>query len=99
MTLARFDGDHGEYSIFLGKAKGIQGPYTRGSYVWVEVNDWPLWEEKLVKGPYVHHAVGIHQDVIPVLFEACTYIPGLIADPVDPTVSEIQSWLRGNEWK
>jgi L-fucose isomerase-like protein len=99
MTLARFDGDHGEYSIFLGKAKGIQGPYTRGSYVWVEVNDWPLWEEKLVKGPYVHHAVGIHQDVIPVLFEACRYIPGLIADPVDPTVSEIQSWLRGNEWK
>ncbi|MCU6790628.1 L-fucose/L-arabinose isomerase family protein [Paenibacillus sp. WQ 127069] len=99
MTLARFDGDHGEYSIFLGKAKGIEGPYTRGSYVWVEVNDWPLWEEKLVKGPYVHHAVGIHQDVIPVLFEACTYIPGLIADPVDPTVSEIQSWLRGNEWK
>lgn len=99
MTLARFDGDHGEYSVFLGKAKGIEGPYTRGSYVWVEVNDWPLWEEKLVKGPYVHHAVGIHQDVIPVLFEACTYIPGLIADPVDPTVSEIQSWLRGNEWK
>lgn len=95
MTLARFDGDHGEYSIFLGKANGIKGPYTRGSYVWVEVNDWPLWEEKLVTGPYVHHAVGIHANAIPAIFEACKYIPGLTPDPVDPTVDEIQNWLRG----
>jgi L-fucose isomerase-like protein len=96
MTLARFDGDHGEYSLFLGRARGIQGPYTRGSYVWVEVNDWPLWEEKLVKGPYIHHSVGIHADVIPALYEACSYIPGLTADPVDPTEEEIRRWLRGH---
>lgn len=95
MTLARFDGDHGEYQLFLGKARGIEGPYTRGSYVWVEVNDWPLWEEKLVKGPYVHHSVGIHANVIPALYEACNYIPGLAPDPVDPTEREIQAWLRG----
>lgn len=95
MTLARFDGDHGDYQLFLGRAKGVQGPYTRGSYVWVEVNDWPLWEEKLVKGPYVHHSVGIHANVIPALYEACQYIPGLTPDPVDPTESEIQAWLRG----
>ncbi|EHS55900.1 L-fucose/L-arabinose isomerase family protein [Paenibacillus sp. Aloe-11] len=97
MTIARFDGDHGEYSIFLGKAKGIEGPYTRGSYVWVEVNDWPLWEEKLVKGPYVHHSVGIHANVIPALYEACNYLPGVKADPVDPTEQEIQRWLRGSD--
>lgn len=96
MTLARFDGDHGDYSLFLGKAKGVEGPYTRGSYVWVEVNDWPLWEERLVKGPYVHHAVGIHANVIPALYEACSYIPGLTPDPVDPTEAEIRSWLRGS---
>jgi len=95
MTIARFDGDHGEYSIFLGKAKGIEGPYTRGSYVWIEVNDWPLWEEKLVKGPYVHHAVGIHANAIPAIYEACNYIPGLKPDLVDPTESEVQAWLRG----
>lgn len=97
MTIARFDGDHGEYSLFLGKAKGIQGPYTRGSYVWVEVNDWPLWEETLVKGPYIHHSTGIHANVIPILFEACEYIPGLKPDPVDPTVEEIKRWLRGSD--
>ncbi|MFC0331609.1 L-fucose/L-arabinose isomerase family protein [Paenibacillus sepulcri] len=96
MTLARFDGDHGEYSLFLGKARGIQGPFTRGSYVWVEVNDWPLWEEKLVTGPYVHHSVGIHANVIPPLYEACNYIPGLTPDPVDPTEAQIRAWLRGS---
>lgn len=95
MTLARFDGDHGDYQLFLGRARGIQGPYTRGSYVWVEVNDWPLWEEKLVKGPYVHHSVGIHANAIPALYEACQYIPGLTPDPVDPTEQEIRAWLRG----
>ncbi|WP_462411436.1 L-fucose/L-arabinose isomerase family protein [Neobacillus sp. Marseille-QA0830] len=97
MTIARFDGDHGEYSLFLGQAKGIEGPYSRGSYVWIEVNDWPLWEETLVKGPYIHHSVGIHANVIPVLYEACQYIPGLNPDPVDPTESEIRAWLRGSD--
>lgn len=95
ISIARFDGDHGEYLLFLGKARGIKGAFTRGTYVWVEVNDWPLWEEKLVKGPYVHHCVGIHEDVIPALYEACNYIPGLRADPVDPAEAEIQAWLRG----
>ncbi|SDZ38439.1 L-fucose isomerase [Evansella caseinilytica] len=97
MTIARFDGDHGEYSIFLGKAKGMEGPYTRGSYVWMEVNDWPLWEEKLVKGPYIHHSTGVHANIVPVLYEACRYIPGLTPDPVDPTEAEIQAWLRGSD--
>ncbi|MFA9455360.1 L-fucose/L-arabinose isomerase family protein [Halalkalibacter sp. AB-rgal2] len=97
MTIARFDGDHGEYSIFLGKAKGTTGPFTRGSYVWIEVNDWPLWEEKLVKGPYIHHSVGIHANVVPALYEACEYIPGLNPDPVDPTKEEIKAWLRGSD--
>lgn len=97
MTIARFDGDNGEYSIFLGKARGIEGPYSRGSYVWVEVNDWPLWEEKLVKGPYIHHSTGIHANVIPIIYEACQYIPGLTPDPVDPTEEEIRAWLRGSD--
>jgi L-fucose isomerase-like protein len=97
ISIVRFDGDHGDYQLFLGRAKGIKGAYTRGTYVWVEVNDWPLWEEKLVKGPYVHHCVGIHEDIIPVLYEACNYIPGLKPDAVDPTEAEIQSWLRGRD--
>lgn len=98
LSIVRFDGDHGKYQLFLGRARGIQGPFSRGSFVWIEVNDWPLWEEKLVTGPYVHHVVGIHHNVIPTLYEACKYIPGLAPDPVDPTEAEIQAWLRGVDY-
>lgn len=83
LTIARFDCINGQYSIFLGNAKGTQGPKTVGSYLWMEVDDWSKWENKLIYGPYIHHCVGIHADVVPVLEEACRYIKELKADPVD----------------
>ena len=95
MTLCRFDGDHGEYSMLIGEGRGVEGPKTMGSYVWFEVKDWPKWEEKVVTGPYIHHCAGVHAKVAPVLYEACKYIPGLKADPVEPTEEEIGRWLRG----
>ena len=93
MSIVRFDGDNGEYSLLLGKAKGVQGPFTRGTYVWVEVDDWIKWERKLVEGPYVHHCVGIHANVIPVLYESSKYIKGFKLDLVDTTEDEIIDWL------
>ena len=87
--------DEGKYSLFMGHAKGTTGPKNRGTYIWVEVNDWPLWEERLIRGPYIHHVVGIHGSVAPVLYEACRYIPGLIPDAVDPSEEEIRRMLRG----
>ena len=95
MSILRFDGDHGQYSILLGKAKGIEGPYNTGTYVWIEVEDWPRLEEKLVTGPYVHHCVGIHKDILPVVYEACRYIPGLQPDFYDPIEEKVKAWLRG----
>ncbi len=94
MTLARFDGDHGEYSLLLGKAKGIQGPYSKGTYVWVEVENLKRLEAKIVEGPYIHHCVGIHKNVEAVLFEACKYI-GVKADLYDNNEEEIKAYLRG----
>jgi L-fucose isomerase-like protein len=93
MTVLRFDGDNGEYKLLMGKAKGIEGAYTRGTYVWIEVDNWLKWERKLVEGPYVHHSVGIHADVIPVLYEAVKYIPGLELDLVDLTEEDILDYL------
>ena len=89
MTLCRFDGDEGEYSLLLGHAKGIDGPYTKGTYVWVEVEDLPKLEYKVVTGPYIHHCVGIHQDVVPVLYEACKYL-GIKPDLYDSTDAEVE---------
>lgn len=83
LSIVRFDGFSGEYSLFLGNAKGTEGPKTVGAYLWIEVDDWSRWEEKLIYGPYVHHCVGIHAEVVPILKEACRYIPGLKADPVN----------------
>ena len=27
-----------------------------------------------MEGPYIHHCVGIHKDVVAVLYEACKYL-------------------------
>ena len=94
MTLCRFDGDNGEYSLLLGNAKGIEGPYTKGTYVWVEVENWKRLEAKIVEGPYIHHCVGIHQNVVPVLYEACKYI-GITPDLYDPIEEEVKAFIRG----
>ena len=94
MTLCRFDGDNGEYSMLLGNAKGVEGPYTKGTYVWVEVENLKRLEAKLVEGPYIHHCVGIHKDVVPVLYEACKYI-GVTPDLYDPVEEKVKAYLRG----
>ena len=94
LTLARFDGDGGAYSLLLGRAKGVDGPAGMGTYLWVEVENIKRLEAKIVEGPYIHHCVGIHQDVVPVLYEACKYI-GVKPDLYDPIEEEIKAYLRG----
>ena len=82
LTVARFGGIDGKYKLFFGEGKGVDGPVTGGNYIWVEVSDWPKWERKLMYGPYIHHACGIHGKYAKVLQEACRYI-GVEADPAD----------------
>ena len=94
VTLCRFDGDNGEYSLLLGHAKGVDGPRCMGTYLWVEVENIKRLEAKVVEGPYIHHCVGIHKDVVPVLYEACKYI-GVKPDLYDPIEEEVKAYLRG----
>ena len=94
ITLARFDGDNGEYSLLLGNAKGVDGPKGMGTYLWVEVDNIKRLEAKIVEGPYIHHCVGIHKDVVPVLYEACKYI-GIKPDLYDPVEEDVKAYLRG----
>lgn len=94
ITLARFDGDNSEYSLLLGNAKGIDGPYTKGTYLWVEVKNLKKLEHKLVTGPYIHHCTGIHGNVVPVLYEACKYI-NVKPDLYDDNYEEVEAYLRG----
>lgn len=94
LTLCRFDGDGGEYSLLLGNAKGVEGPKGMGTYLWVEVENIKRLEAKVVEGPYIHHCVGIHKNIVPVLYEACKYI-GIKPDLYDPIEEQVKAYLRG----
>ena len=80
LSICRFDGINGEYSLTAAKGKCIDGPRSRGTYAWVEFSNWVKLEKKLVYGPYIHHVAGIYGDIIPALEEAIRYMPGVKND-------------------
>lgn len=94
ITVVRFDTVNGEYSCLFGHGRGVDGPKTFGTYLWVEFNDWVEWEHKFIYGPYIHHCVGIYGKYAPVILEACKYLPGLKPDPVDPDKKAIEKYLK-----
>ena len=94
VSLVRFDGDNGEYSLLIGNAKAVDGPFCRGTYMWAEVENLDRLEDKLVCGPYIHHCTGIYGDVVPVLYEACKYI-GITPDLYDPIEEKVKAIIRG----
>lgn len=95
MSILRFDGDHGQYQLLMGHARGIEGPFNQGTFVWIEVDNLKKLEDKLVCGPYVHHCVGIHEDILPQVYEACKYLDGLSPDVYDNSEEHILSIIRG----
>lgn len=94
LSLCRFDGDNGEYSLLMGNAEVIEGPYNQGTFVWVEFDNLARMETKLVYGPYIHHIAAVHDKVVPVLYEACKYL-GIQPDFYDPIEENVQAYLRG----
>lgn len=95
LTILRFDGLNGRYKLLFGETTTTTGPYSKGSYAWVDFVDWPLWEHKFIYGPYIHHCTGIYGRYAKALYEAVKYMPGVEADPVLPTADEIERRLRG----
>ena len=79
--------------MMIGQGKAVEGPKVNGTYVWMEVDNWPKWEQRLVTGPYIHHISGIYDTVAPALYSACKYIPGLEADLLTPDAAAIQNYL------
>jgi L-fucose isomerase-like protein len=91
LTVARFDGDHGKYSLLIGEAKTTSGPKNVGSYVWIEVDNWAKWEHRLVEGPYIHHVCAVYGKCGELLYEACKYIDALSPDVLSPSDTELSS--------
>ena len=79
ITIARFDGDRGDYKLAIGEGVTVHGPETLNNYAWMEVNDWPRWERALIEGPFIHHAAMVYGHYADALLEAAKYIPGLEA--------------------
>lgn len=74
ITICRFDGTDGNYTLFAGEGKAADGPETTGTYVWFETENWEQWEEKLVFGPYIHHVGGMYGNYARALEEAARYL-------------------------
>ena len=74
ITMVRFDATRGVYYLFADEGRATDGPKTSGAYVWLEVNDWPKWERKLMYGPYIHHMAGVYGNYKEVFREACRYL-------------------------
>lgn len=85
VTIARFDGLKGEYFLFADQARGVSGPETTGTYLWVEVDDWARWEKKFIYGPYIHHVACVHGKYARVLHEACKYLGDVQPDNAGKT--------------
>ncbi|MFA6714666.1 MAG: hypothetical protein WCS27_04780 [Victivallaceae bacterium] len=94
VTISRFDGVNGRYSLFCGEGETVPGPFNQGTYLYLEVDDWPLWEEKLIYGPYIHHVAGAYGRFAPALYEAARHIDYLEFDPATPDLDEIRRKLR-----
>lgn len=80
VTIIRFERDEEGYSLLAQKAEVIDGPETQNTFVWVEVEDWKVFEKRLIYGPYLHHVACVYGDWTKELEEACRYIPGLRFD-------------------
>ena len=80
--------------MLLGKAKALTDQKVWEPISGVEVENIKRLEAKIVEGPYIHHCVGIHKDVVPVLYEACKYM-GITPDLYDPIEEDVKAYLRG----
>ena len=82
-TIARFQGDGGNYTLLGGEFKTTDGPHTFGTYMWAEFKDLSSIEKKLINGPYIHHMSELYGNYSDILEEFCKFIPGLEYDPIE----------------
>ncbi len=80
LTLCRFDGDGDSFRLGFGEGHTVPGPYTQEFYAWMEVDNWPRWEQQLIAGPYIHHCSCVFDHCADALSEAVRFIPALEAE-------------------
>jgi len=84
LSLLRMDEHDGKYYMFCGEGKTTEGPETTGTWVWMEVDDWKKWEEKLMLTPYIHHVAGVYGHYYDELREIAKYLGVIFETPDSP---------------
>ena len=82
-TIARFQGEKGNYTLLGGEFSTTDGPHTFGTYMWAEFKNLSKLEKKLINGPYIHHMSEVYGNYADALEEFCKYIPELTFDPLE----------------
>lgn len=83
LTINRFDGVHGKYSLFNGECETTVGPFNQGTFVYAKMDNWAAWEEKFIYGPYIHHVSCIYESLTSVFREAVRYMNGVEFDEIE----------------
>lgn len=83
ITVLRWGCDSGRYTVFADECRSTHGPKTNGTYIWIEVDDWPKWERKFVTGPYIHHVTGARGKYAEIIRESLQYIGDIAPDKAD----------------
>jgi L-fucose isomerase-like protein len=80
VTCSRLVEYDGEYTMFFGTGEIVDiGPFIRGCYGWVKVNDVFDWEDKLVTNGIIHHGTLIHDPKVADALEMFSYFLGIKA--------------------
>jgi L-fucose isomerase-like protein len=85
LTVARFDGDHGEYQLAIGQGRSMEGPHNQNNYLWMKVDDWPRWEKRLMESPFIHHTAMAYGHYGEALEQACRFVSGVQPVRLDRT--------------
>ena len=89
LTVLRLGESGGNFSLFCGEGESISGPYNMGTFTYIQVEDWPLWEEKIIFGPYIHHVACGFGHYAHVFQDVCRYL-GITFDPATPSEEELR---------
>ena len=89
ISVCRFDDAEGNYYLFAGEGDTVEGPETNGTYMYLEVDDWKRWEEKLMFGPYIHHLGCAYGNYKQVFREAARYLDIIFDDADVPGVHSL----------
>lgn len=96
LTVVRLDENAGKFSLLCGEGESISGPYNKGTFTYIEVDDWPLWEEKIIYGPYIHHVACGFGNYAHVFQDVCRYLD-ITFDPATPSEEELRKRRLSNE--